>query len=90
MLSVLLAIRSANATDSTSVEAIADDRAVMTGYSRPSIAVIYGPGTVLPFDNFSRKYLKPNVIHALTVAVHLPSSWWGLHQLTTKRRWATT
>ncbi len=74
MLSVLLAIRSANATDSTSVEAIADDRAVMTGYSRPSIAVTYGPGTVLPFDNFSRKYLKPNVIHALTVAVHLPSS----------------
>lgn len=40
--------------------------------TKPSVAVTYGPGTVLPVDDFSRKWMRPNVIHSLTVAVHLP------------------
>ena len=41
---------------------------------KPSLAVTYGPGTVLPMDEFSRKWMKPNVIHSLTMALHLPPS----------------
>lgn len=60
LLSVFLAVLDADGSDSVAV--------------KPSVVVTYGPGTVLPVDDFSDKWLRPNVIHSLSIAMHLPPS----------------